>query len=258
MAMRLYACHAGGDRMDLAVFDPFDPEAGTKVYNPYFIYVVQHPDGIVVFDTGAHPDLAHDPAAKLGDAAATFELELAPGDDAASQLSSLGLDANDVEHVVQSHLHFDHAGGLCYFPNATVYAQEAELDFAMSPPVYQRTIYLPSDFDMVTGWHLLTGEHDVFGDGRVLIIPTPGHTAGHQSLLVQLEREVVFLIADATYRLVKMRNRLLPAVLWSPDEMVRSWERIEAIEKETGATLLCSHDLDFRERVRLAPDAWYE
>ena len=256
--MRLYAFHCGGDRCDLAIFDPFDPAVGTKVYDPFFFYLIQHAEGNVLFDTGVHPDAWRDPASRLGDAADAFELEMEPGGDVVSRLASVGLAPSDVEHVVQSHLHFDHAGGLAFFPHATVYVQRAELEFAFSPPVYQRAIYASADFEGVVGWRRLAGHHDLFGDGRILLVPTPGHTPGHQSLLVHLERETVLLLGDATYSIEKMRQRLLPAVVWSPDAMVASWELLETIEREHAAKLLCTHDLEFRRRVRLAPERWYE
>ena len=90
------------------------------------------------------------------------------------------------------------------------------------------------------------------------IFPTPGHSPGHQSMLCRLESGPVLLMGDATYLLPKMRERLLPAICWSPDAMVASWELIEWLERREGAMLLCSHDQDFRERVKLAPAECYE
>ena len=110
--------------------------------------------------------------------------------------------------------------------------------FALDPPVYQRLIYVPADFEHDLEWQELDGDHDVFGDGRVVAVSTPGHTRGHQSLMVRLDSgQTVILLADATYLLEKMRERALPAVLWSPDAMVASWERIEALEREHDAVL---------------------
>jgi N-acyl homoserine lactone hydrolase len=256
--LRLFAFHCGGDRSDLAIFDPFDPDVGTKVYAPYFFYLVQHPEGNVLFDTGVHPAMRTDPHSRLGEAADSFAVEMSSEDDVVSQLAKLALTPADVEHVVQSHLHFDHAGGLEFFPHATVYVQRRELQFAYWPAVYQRGIYIRADFDHPLRWNELDGEHDVFGDGAVTIVPTPGHTPGHQSLLVRLGGQSVLLMADSTYLLAKMRQRLLPAVVWSPDAMVASWARIEELERRHGAQLVCTHDLDFRGRVPLAPGAWYE
>lgn len=256
--MRIYAFHCGGDIADMAVFDPFDPDVGTKVYDPYFFYLIEHPRGLVLFDTGLHPAMRTDLRGRIGDSADAFVVEMAEDDDVVSQLAKLGLRADDVEYVILSHLHFDHAGGLEFLAHAPIYLQERELRFARNPPVYQQDIYVPADFEHDLRWQLIEGDHDLFGDGTLRIVSTPGHTAGHQSLLVRLESRPILLMSDASYLVEKMRQRLLPAVVWNPDAMVASWQRLETIEKETGAELVCTHELDFRERVPLAPDSYWE
>ena len=257
-SIRLYALHCGGDMMDMALFDPFDPATGTKVYNPYFMYVVTHPQGNVLFDSGAHPALRTDPESRLGEAAADFEMHLAPEDHVERRLAGIGMTPNDIDIVIQSHLHFDHAGGLEWLTHARILVQREELAFARNPPVYQRLIYVQADFGMDLDWQELDGDHDVFGDGALTVIPTPGHTKGHQSLLVRLRGQTVFLLADAAYLLAKMRARSLPGILWSPDAVIASWDRIEEIERRERATLITTHELDFQTSVKMAPDAWYE
>ena len=116
---------------------------------------------------------------------------------------------------------------------------------------------MPDQFGGDYRWQPLAGEHDLFGDGSIVLFPTPGHTAGHQSVRVTLDNEVVIVLFDATYSIDKMRERRLPGILWSPDDLVASWERIEALEKEHSAVLLATHDPNV-ERVKWAPDAWYE
>jgi N-acyl homoserine lactone hydrolase len=257
--VKLYALHCGGDVMDWAAFDPFDERVGTKVYNPYFVYVITHPHGTVLFDTGIHPAMGVDPVARLGPAAAAFDTRLGPEDHIEACLGRIGMTPGDIDLVIVSHLHFDHAGGLQWLTHAPVLVQREELNFARDPPVYQRLIYVPDDFEHGLQWRELDGDHDVFGDGRLMALSTPGHSRGHQSLLVKLDSgQTVFLLADAAYLLAKMRERALPGVLWSPDAMVASWERIEALEREHDAMLIATHDLDYRERVKLAPDGWYE
>jgi glyoxylase-like metal-dependent hydrolase (beta-lactamase superfamily II) len=257
--MRLYAFHCGTERADWAVFDPFDERVGQKVLNPYFVYVVSHPRGWVLIDTGLHPEMRRDPRAHLGPAADSFVIErLDSDDDVVSKLAMLGLKPTDVHHVVQSHLHFDHAGGLHAFGHATIYVQAAELPFAYWPPVYQRGIYVKADFDHPLRWKELSGEHDLFGDGRIVLFPTPGHTPGHQSILLRLDGGNIILIIDAHYLVSKMRQRLLTSVVWNPDAMVASWLRIEDLEERNGAELISTHDPEFATKVRLAPDAWYE
>jgi N-acyl homoserine lactone hydrolase len=257
--MRLYALHCGGDLMDCAAFDPFDERAGTKVYNPYFMYLITHPRGNVLFDTGAHPQLGTDPEARLGPAAAAFDARITPQDHIEQRLAMVDMKPSDIDLVIQSHLHFDHAGGLEWLTHAPVLVQREELAFAFYPPVYQRDIYVRGDFDHQLEWRPLEGDHDVFGDGRLILFSTPGHTRGHQSLMVRLDSgQTVILLADAAYLLSKMRERAIPGVVWSPDAMVSSWERIEALERQHDAMLIATHDLDFRERLKLAPDGWYE
>lgn len=256
--MRIHPFHCGGDVSDMAVFDPFDPNVGTKAYNPYFFYLIEHPNGLVLFDSGVHPALRTDPRGRLGGAADTFSVEMAEDQDIVSQLAKKGLRPKDITHVVQSHLHFDHAGGLEFLAHAPVYVQQAELTFARNPPIYQRDLFVPADFEHDLDWRTLDGDHDLFGDGAIRIISTPGHTAGHQSLLVRLNNRSIFLLADASYLLQKMRDRLLPAVVWSPDAMVKSWERIEKIEREVGAELVCAHEFDYATRVPMAPEGWWE
>jgi glyoxylase-like metal-dependent hydrolase (beta-lactamase superfamily II) len=257
--MRLYALHCGGDLMDWSAFDPWDERVGTKVYNPYFAYLITHPQGNVLFDTGAHIQLATDPEARLGAAAAAFQLQLTPDEHVEPRLAEIGLRPSDIDIVIQSHLHFDHAGGLEVFTHAPILIQREELSFALAPPVYQRLAYVPGDFDHALDWRELDGDHDVFGDGRLIALSTPGHTRGHQSLMVHLDSgQTVILLADAAYLLAKMRERALPALIWSPDAMIASWERIESLEREHDALLMATHELDFRDSVKLAPDAWYE
>lgn len=258
--MRLHALHCGGDTEDRAVYDPFDGRVGEKVYSPYFLYVIEHPLGNVLFDSGCHPDLAQDPRRRLGALADSLEIHLSPEDNATGKLRSIGMEPSDIKIVVQSHLHFDHAGGLEAFPHADVYVQRRELEFAFWPPVYQRSAYVKADFDLPVRWKELPGqsELDLFGDGKLVIFPTPGHTPGHQSLIVRLKGQTVILLGDATYALEQMRARALPAIVWNPDAIVASWDLIEELEAREQAKLICTHDLGFEENVELAPGAAYE
>ena len=132
------------------------------------------------------------------------------------------------------------------------------MPFAYWPPVYQRGIYVKADFDHPLRWKELSGEHDVFGDGRIVLFPTPGHTPGHQWILLRLDGGNIILIIDAHYLVEKMRQRLLTSVVWNPDAMVASWLRIEDLEERNDAELISTHDPEFATKVRLAPDAWYE
>ena len=256
--MKLYAFHCGGEKTMMSVFDPMDPDCGSQIHPPYFFYLIRHPEGDVLFDCGAHPDFITDPRTRLGDEADLYDIIMAPGDDVVSRLHTLGIEGEAIGHVVQSHLHYDHAGGLEFLPDATVYVQKEELPFAFWPPVYQRGVYVRDDFDHVNNWKAINGDYDVFNDGRLLIFPTPGHTPGHQSLLVKLDNSAIILAGDAIYDKEKAQHRCLPGVLWSPDAMVESWERIEDLQRRYNAELIVSHDLHWADQIKLGPEEWYE
>jgi N-acyl homoserine lactone hydrolase len=255
--MRVYVLFCGGDYMDMSVFDPFDENVGTKVFSPYYAYLVTHPKGNVLFDTAGHPDLGTDPRSRMGAMADAFRVKMGPDDWVVPRLKELGLSPEDVSTVIQSHLHFDHTGALGWFRHARILVQKNELAFAMNPPVYQAGAFIRADFDMGLNWHELEGEYDVFGDGKIKCIPTPGHTRGHQSLWIDLPSRPLFLLADAHYLLAKLRQRLMPGFLWSPDALIESWNRIEEIEKQTGARLVVTHELDFETSVPKSPGSFY-
>jgi N-acyl homoserine lactone hydrolase len=255
--MRIYPLYCGGDMTDWAVLDPFDLRAGQKAFTPYFIYVVTHPAGNVLFDSGPHPTLRTNPHSRLGAVANSFEVRMLEGDWLVPRLATIGMTPADISHVVQSHLHFDHAGGLEWLKHSKIYVQRDELNFARNPPRYQQGIFVPMDFEHDLEWIELDGAHDIFGDGRLHIIPTPGHTKGHHSLLVRLRSRPVFLLGDATYLVSKMRDRLLPAVMWSPDAFMSTWNIVEEIERKEGALLVATHELDFETSVPIAPDSWF-
>lgn len=255
--MRMWALQCGGEWTDMAFFDLFHPRVGTKVFIPYLAYLIEHPAGTVLFDTGPHPQLADDPAARLGSTAETYQIEVAHSQLLVNQLEALRVRPGDVTDIVISHLHYDHAGALERFPSAKVHVQRAEREFAAQPPVYQAGDYVPADFDGDVRWHELDGDTDLFDDGKLFAFTTPGHTRGHQSLLVRLPGRAVVLVGDAAPHPRTLAERALPAVLWNPDEMVASWQRLELVAAENDASLIFPHDPDFRSTMTLGPDACY-
>lgn len=152
--------------------------------------------------------------------------------------------------MIQSHLHYDHAGGLEFFPGTLVIVQQAELDFAFTPPTYQADMYVPADFESVENWKAIEGEHDVFGDGSLVVFPTAGQIRGHQSLLVRLPGQPMILLADAAYAPRSIEQSILPGVPWSPDAMIESWERVRAMRNRERAQLVLTHDREYRSNTK--------
>ncbi len=255
--MRLYAFHCGGETIDRSTLDPFDRHVGTKVTIPYFFYLIDHPEGYALFDTGAPREFIRHPE-RLGAAAEYWQIRMEAEDHLEAKLRTIGLELGQIQHVALSHLHYDHSGGLDLLPHAKAYAQLEELRFAHYPPAYQRDIYLPWTYDSAKNWKELRGEYDIFNDGRVVLFPTPGHTAGHQSMFVRTNNQAFVLAGDAIYDLEKMRNRSLPGVVWHADRIVESWDAIEEYERRDGAQILISHEVNWQNKVRVAPEEWYE
>jgi glyoxylase-like metal-dependent hydrolase (beta-lactamase superfamily II) len=216
-------------------------DAPGRLRVPVPCFLVEHPSGTVLFDSGLHPALRHDAAGRLGELAGVFACELAPGADAPARLAALGVDPARVRFLVNSHLHFDHAGGNAGIPNARLVVQRAEWSAAHDPDAVRANAYDARDYDLGHDLLLVDGEHDLFGDGRVVCVPTPGHTPGHQSLRVRLDGGDVVLAADACYLRRNLEEGVLPGVVHDEAAFRRSLARLSAL-RAAGARLVFGHD----------------
>jgi len=211
---------------------------------PVPCFAIDHPRGLVLFDSGLHPDSGRDPVARLGATASVFDVELGPGEDVAGRLAAMGIDGGRVRYLVNSHLHFDHTGGNACIPNAQLVVQRAEWEAGHDADGVRANYYDPIDFD--TGHDVLTvsGEHDLFGDGRVVCLPTYGHTPGHQSLRVRLDGGDVILAADACYLRRTLEALHLPTIVHDREAMLASLRRLRAL-RDAGARVFYGHDPEF-------------
>jgi len=220
---------------------------------PVPAYLIEHPKGRVLFDTGLHPDLRHDPAGRLGTRlAGMFRIGLGAGEDIAGRLAALDRDPGTIDLLISSHLHFDHVGGNALIPNATLLVQRREWEAGMDPDAAATRGFNPRDFDLGHKIRVVDGEHDVFGDGSVVCLPTHGHTPGHQSLRVRLDSGEVVLAADACYFCQTLRERRLPPNMFDRAQMLASLDRLEALE-QGGARIFFGHDPEFWRTVPQAP-----
>lgn len=201
-------------------------------------FLVHHPKGTVLFDTGMHPAVRDDPVQHLGRVADLFAITYGDGDDIAARLGAAGTAPDDVDVVVSSHLHFDHAGGNAALREARVVVQRLELDHARNQ---DGGGYVPTDWDTGQDLEVVDGEHDVFGDGTVVCVPTFGHTPGHQSLWVRTGSDELLLTADACYLRASLEALALPAFGYDLDAQRRVIARLARLEG-TGTTLVFGHD----------------
>jgi N-acyl homoserine lactone hydrolase len=221
---------------------------------PVPVFLIEHPKGQALFDTGLHPDCRYDAPKRLGTRLADlFQIDFKPGEEVSARLEAIDRDPGRINLIINSHFHFDHVGGNALVPNATMLVQRREWDAGMDPDTAARHGYNPRDFDLGHGVRLLDGEHDVFGDGSVVCLPTHGHTAGHQSLRLRLDSGDVVLAADACYFCRTLRERRLPRHVHDRDAMLESLDRLEALERG-GARIFFGHDPVFWRNVPQAPD----
>ena len=182
MSVKLFAFTCGWLTGDLGYL----MEGGEgRAQLPIPSYLIEHPKGTVLFDTGMHPDCQHDPAGGSAPASGLFAFDYRPGEEISARLEAIGRDPAKIDVIINSHFHFDHVGGNALIPNATMVVQRREWDAGMDPETAARRGFNPRDFDLGHKVRLVDGEHDVFGDGSVVCLPTHGHTPGHQSLKVR-------------------------------------------------------------------------
>ncbi len=221
---------------------------------PIPCYLVEHPRGTVVFDSGLHTDTQSDPEERLGAAARIYRVAFAPGEEVSSRLAACEVAADRVDFLVTSHLHFDHTGGHAQIPNARLVVQRREWEAGRDPDGIAANYYDPRDYDLGHDLLLADGEHDLFGDGSVLCLPTPGHTPGHQSLRVRLAGGDVVLCADACYLRRTLEELHLPPFAADREAMLASLRRLRGL-RDAGAQLCFGHDPEFWADVPQAPAA---
>lgn len=216
-------------------------------------FLIDHPRGLALFDSGMHPDAGPDPVGRLGAAAASvFDVHLEPADDVAARLAALDVAADRVAFLVNSHLHFDHTGGNACVPNARVVVQRREWEAGHDADAIARNYYDPRDYDTGHALLLVDGEHDLFGDGRVVCLPTYGHTPGHQSLRIRLDSGDVVLTADACYFRRTLEELHLPSIVHDREAMLASLARLRAL-RDAGARIVYGHDPEDWAGVPQAP-----
>lgn len=249
---RLYVLYCGEARIpDVSPWSPGFNVGQAAVFSDN-CYLIQHGKDWMLWDTGYPDALADTPEGVVGNRGSrslrTKTL--------VAQLAELGLAPAQVKHLAFSHTHGDHVGNANLFTAATLYIQQAEYDAAFGPEP-AKFGFNPASYDKLRGSAMvkLSGDHDVFGDGSVKVLSTPGHTPGHQSLLVRLPKTgVVVLSGDLAHFGENFASRRVPGFNFNADQSRQSMDKIDAIVKAERGQLWINHDAKQNAGIAHAPE----
>ena len=209
-------------------------------------YLVDHPDGKMIWDAGLPLDLV---GPRQAGANNWYDRSII------DQLGDIGVEPRDIDFAAYSHFHYDHVGAANEFSEATLLIQESEyyaaFHDAVNNPIFRPPLY--SELADSTKL-LLQGDHDVFGDGSVTILSAPGHTPGHQALKLELENYGPLILSGDLYHFEASRMlRRAPVFNTDAEETLKSMNKIEVMRQEIGATFWIQHNLELANSLSLAP-----
>jgi N-acyl homoserine lactone hydrolase len=228
---------------------------GEKVLSPFSACLIDTDDGPVLVETGLNPDGRRDPTAAAGERARAAKLMLREEDDIRARLKEIGLEPADVRIVILSHMHWDHAGGCKFFPHATFVVQRAEYRFALYPDRAFSRSYVRPLFEGMENLDLREGDEEVVPG--VWVISSPGHSPGHQSVLVSLPETGKMLLAfDAIDTWANVELETPGGVCWNGGLAIDSIRRLVQLAKREGATLVPGHEPGCWNTLKRSPDCY--
>ena len=249
---RMYVIDCGENRTgDVSRWTP-----GVNVGQPgsfsNHCYLIRHARGTMLWDSGNPDRLAALPNGLTNPQGTITAFMRKPLTDS---LREIGLAPADIQHFAMSHSHGDHSGNANLFHTSTLYMQAAEYDavFGAEPQKYG---FLPANFERLRGGKVvkLAGEHDVFGDGSVLIKPAPGHTPGHQVLVVRLPKSgPVMLSGDMVHLAYSWENRVVPSFNFDVEQSRRTIDAMKEYTARTGTRLWINHDMAQHAAIPKSP-----
>jgi glyoxylase-like metal-dependent hydrolase (beta-lactamase superfamily II) len=230
-------------------------------------FLVEHPGvGPLLIDTGFHASVAAQPSGAFGRAGGLIfkDLQMEADQAVPGQLRQRGMDAADIGVVVMTHLHSDHASGITQFPGATFVVSQRE--WATAAEAKRFSGYFKRQFDHAFDWRLLDFESDaadsfasfgrsldLFGDGSVRLVFTPGHTPGHFAVILRLDGREALIAGDAIYTMRTLRESALPYSTDDEHLFRRSLREIQQYAKETpDALIIPGHDMEHWRTLQAA------
>lgn len=206
-------------------------------------YLFQHKRGTLLWETGVPDSVVEqkDGVTSPNGAVVWFRDKTL-----SSQLESIGVKPDDITYVAISHTHGDHIGNVKTFSKSKILMQRLEHELIINAT--------PKPLNDDQNVEMLSGDRDVFGDGSLTIISTPGHTPGHQSLFVKLPKTgPVILTGDLVHFQYMWDNKIVPSFNFNKEQSLASIERVVKLIGEHKAQLWIGHDKDITSRINRAP-----
>ena len=228
---------------------------GKVIRAPVFSVLVIHDEGPVLIDTGLNPEGRLDPDHAWGPRAKLIKPEINAEDDIRARLGQLNLKPSDIRLVIITHLHWDHTGGLRFFTQCPIMVQKAEYRFAYNPDAFVSAQYMRNHFDYPLNYQLLEGDQMIMPG--ISVVKTPGHTPGHQSVLIRLDSGENHIISGDV---ISLRENLAAKVpgsnTWSAQQAVEGICRLEHLSLLLNAGIFPSHDITEWEKFRKIPEGY--
>jgi N-acyl homoserine lactone hydrolase len=250
---RMYVINCGENRAnDISRWTPGVNVGKAGAFSNH-CYLVQHAKGLMLWDSGNPDRLAALPNGLTNPAGTITAFMRKP---LTESLKEIGVTPAIIQHFAMSHSHGDHSGNANLFASSTLYMQEAEYN-AVFGPEPQKFNFIAGNFAAFQGKRvkvLKGGDHDVFGDGSVIIKPAPGHTPGHQVLVVRLPKTgPVMLSGDMVHLTYSWENRVVPPFNFDVAQSGRTIDELKAYTARTGTQLWVNHDMEQSARIPKSP-----
>jgi N-acyl homoserine lactone hydrolase len=234
-------------------FMTFMIDQGKSLPLPFLSYLVRADEGNILVDVGLYPD---DVESAIGQKV-TLQLE----HHLPQQLQKVGLAPKDINMVVLTHLHPDHMGWISFLPEAEVYVQKEEYRYTMypytiSPPPHTPTLDAPERYKFVDiKWRFLEGDQMIIPGLSVIF--TPGHTAGHQSVMVDLpETGPVIIAGDSAFLVESIEKELIPSCFFDRYQALLSIKRMKLWAQIRKGQIFPGHDYEFYQQMKKPPEAY--
>src|SRR5215813_12421236 len=219
---------------------------------PISMWIIDHPKGLVVFDTGNNVAISDGNCKSYWQAGLCDFLKPSQkrSDVIDEQLKKIGYSADKVKVVITSHTHLDHVGNIAMFPNVIHVMQKKELYQGWWPEKFQGRAtpgaFVLADLAATREFNFLelNGDYDLFGDGSVLILTTPGHTLGHQSLKIKTAGNGTLILSQDAIWMQENLDGYPAGLKYSVKDYASSLNRLKFMRDLEGAQLFYAHDQD--------------